>query len=112
MPACAAATTSPTRAAMASVSARVLVTGFERGGRAMREFLNLLRRSIVVSILVLTTAGMSCTSADQNVRFAPGYGYIVVVSNKEAISQETSGDYHQYYAVFETEDAARKWAVQ
>jgi hypothetical protein len=68
----------------------------------MREVIGLLRRVLVVCGIVLGTGAMSCTIIEDGIMFAPGYGYVINVEHGPKSN-------HALF-VFETKEAAEKWA--
>lgn len=68
----------------------------------MRDLVSVLCRILVVCAIVIGTGAMSCTTIDDGIQFAPGYGYVIAV-------QHGPKNEHTLY-VFETKEAAEKWA--
>ncbi len=68
----------------------------------MRDVLSVLRRILVVCAIVMGTGAMSCTIIEDGILFAPGYGYVINVEHGPKSE-------HSLF-VFETKEAAEKWA--
>lgn len=68
----------------------------------MRDVFSVLRRILVVCVIVLGTGAMSCTIIEDGIMFAPGYGYVINVEHGPK-SEHT-------LFVFDTKEAAEKWA--
>ncbi len=69
--------------------------------------LPLARRLAAVIGMVLFCAGVACDHVEPDINYAPGYGYVVrVVTYEDVLSPAT---FHEYYAIFPTEEEARRF---
>ena len=69
--------------------------------------LPLARRLAAVIGMVLFCAGVACDHVEPDISYAPGYGYVVsVVTYDDILSPAT---FHEYYAIFPTEEDARRF---
>lgn len=71
----------------------------------MRRAIDIVRRIVMVSAIVLFSGAMTCVTIEGGIQFAPGYGYVVDVERNDAKS------FHFLY-VFDTLEEAQRWTFE
>lgn len=72
----------------------------------MRDFLAIMRRIAVVSVLVVFCGATTCIRPVGEIQYAPGYGYVVKVEKQGGIDGAKNRD---YYYIFPTRERAEEF---
>lgn len=73
----------------------------------MNRWFRLMLRFVGVALIVQVCGGVACDHTEDDIQYAPGYGYVVKITTFDDILSPAT--FRHYYAIFPTLEEAEKF---